>query len=126
MVIKVNKYILSIEKVPVVTLKTIMKEVMEKMTEFKIGCVVVLDSKKKLVGILTDGDIRRIILNSQKPLSAILIDDIEEYLNKKPVTIKSDDEAKKAAQILENLGHYLPILNNKKEFLGLFRGILLD
>ena len=121
----VEKYILPREKVPLVTLKTIMKEVMEQMTEFKCGCAVVLDKKKGLVGILTDGDIRRIMLNSQKPLSAILIDDIEIYLNKNPVTIKPDDNPKKSAQLLENLGHYLPVLNNKKEFLGLFRGILI-
>ena len=38
-----------------------------KMTEFKCGCAVVLDKKKGIVGILTDGDIRRIMLNSQKP-----------------------------------------------------------
>ena len=80
---------------------------------------------KKLIGVVTDGDIRRIMLNSQKPLSAILIDDIEIYLNKNPVTIKPNDDAKKSAQLLENLGHYLPVLNNKKEFLGLFRGILI-
>ena len=122
----VEKYILPREKVPLVSLKTIMKEVMEQMTEFKCGCAVVLDKKKGLVGILTDGDIRRIMLNSQKPLSAILIDDIEIYLNKNPVTIKPDDNAKKSTQLLENLGHYLPVLDKKNTFLGLFNGHLVD
>ena len=35
-------------------------------------------------GILTDGDIRRKILNVQKPFSALLGDDLILHINKKP------------------------------------------
>ena len=124
--LKVKKYILPLEKVPVVTLKTIMKIVLEKMTEFQVGCAIVLDDKRKLTGILTDGDIRRIMLNSKKPLSAILIDDIEVYLTKNPVTTNPEDDVDKAIKTLEDVGHYLPVLDKKNTFLGLFNGHLVD
>ena len=52
------------------------------MNKFKLGTICVIDDNEKLLGIFTDGDFRRIFLNIHKPLSAILIQDIIEYMKK--------------------------------------------
>jgi len=55
---------------PVVTEQTILKEALEEMDNFRLGVACVVDNKGHLIGILTDGDIRRKLLSVQKPLSA--------------------------------------------------------
>ena len=44
---------------PLVSENQIMKEVIIEMTSKSLGCVGVLNSKKELIGIITDGDLRR-------------------------------------------------------------------
>ena len=46
-------------------------------------CLIVLDNKKKLVGTLTDGDIRRLLLNG-----ANFDDKVLKFVNKKPFILK--------------------------------------
>ena len=47
-----------------------LKEALESMMRLKFGVCFCVRDNGKLVGILTDGDIRRKILNIQKPFSA--------------------------------------------------------
>ena len=57
------------------------------MTEKKYGCVVVLDSKKKIMkGIITDGDLRRLLLENQN-LSSVKAENI---MTTNPLTITKD------------------------------------
>ena len=46
-------------------------------------CLIVLDNRNKLVGTLTDGDIRRILLNG-----ADFDDKLLKFVNKKPFILK--------------------------------------
>ena len=47
------------EDLPLVTPDTLMSEALITMTEKGFGCIGVLDTQKKLIGIITDGDLRR-------------------------------------------------------------------
>ena len=49
------------------------------MDEYKLGIICIIDDNFKLLGVITDGDLRRAILKSQKPFSAILVDDVIDY-----------------------------------------------
>ena len=62
---------------------SIMDAVLE-MTEKKYGCAVLIDSQKKIKGIITDGDLRRAI----KKLN--MSDKATSIMNKKPVTATPD------------------------------------
>ena len=54
------------------------------MTEKKYGCAVMIDKHKKIIGILTDGDLRRAI-------KSIQVDDkVSSIIKNKPITAKSD------------------------------------
>ena len=57
---------LMIKKLPIVHLETNFKELVDVMTSGKLGLCIVVENEK-LVGIITDGDLRRALKASQKP-----------------------------------------------------------
>ena len=60
---------------PVVPYNMILKEALEEMNKYNLGVACLVDKKNILKGIITDGDIRRKLLNDQKPFSAFFVDD---------------------------------------------------
>ena len=86
------------------------------MSKFNYGVAVVLDKNKKIVGIFTDGDLRR-TLQKYSDLSNLKIRDI---MTKKPFTIGSDILAAEALNILEsNEITSLLIKSNTNQLLGI-------
>lgn len=80
-----------------------------------VGFVLVTDKKNKLLGILTDGDVRRLISNGI-PLDGKKIDDL---MTRNPKTI---DETASLAQTIEHMQKdeitALAVINTKKELKG--------
>jgi dTDP-glucose pyrophosphorylase len=70
----------------------------------------VVDSEKKLLGTVTDGDIRRGILNNKT-----MTDPVEMIMNPKPVSISINDSEKKFQQIttLNKRCRIIPVLDEK-------------
>jgi len=93
---------------PNITIRQAMKT-LDKTAE---KCLLVVDETKKLLGTLTDGDLRRGILSGMK-FSEI----ISECYNSMPVTIKENDfDQNKAILLLkENKIDLIPILNDEKK-----------
>ncbi len=75
----IEDILLAPEAIPVMPPKTLMKEALEMMTASRLGLACVLDGDGRLVGLFTDGDLRRLLLRSQKPLSALFSDDIIDH-----------------------------------------------
>ena len=75
--ILVSEVMLSVEMCPIISENVILKEALEQMGALKLGVSCIVDSDGKLMGIITDGDIRRKLLKSQKPLyvSCLLLED---------------------------------------------------
>ena len=87
------------------------------MNKHKLGTVCVADEKLHLQGIFTDGDLRRIFLKIQKPLSAILIDDISIYMNKNPLKLNFEDcSSKEDIKLIMKKIRYGIYLSLKKIF----------
>jgi CBS domain-containing protein len=61
------------------------KEAMSIITTNHRGCVVVVDEHKHLVGVLSDGDIRRSLIKGVSMLS-----NIENTINRNPIFLKND------------------------------------
>jgi len=100
---------------PVVDENTIVKEALEKMDTFHLGIVCITDSDKQLLGIMTDGDIRRKLLAVQKPLPAFFIDDAINQAIKNPLTATYDTSLFDAVNLMEEKQVWdLPILDNNK------------
>ena len=100
---------------PVVTEQTILKEALEEMDNFRLGVACVVNNKGHLIGILTDGDIRRKLLSVQKPLSAFFIDDAIEYSTPNPIVISPSNSLYEAHALMGKKQVWeLPVVDNNK------------
>ena len=72
--------------------------------------VVIVDEKNKLVGILTDGDLRRAILNKKNIESSI-----EDCMTKAPITLNGSEIAIEAVNIMEKFKVNCFLITDKDE-----------
>jgi arabinose-5-phosphate isomerase len=86
------------EAVPRVLHTASMAEAVSEMSSKGLGMTCVVDQAGKLVGILTDGDLRRLLLKSDRPLEGA----VAYAMTTKPVTIAPDALAGEALRILED------------------------
>jgi arabinose-5-phosphate isomerase len=85
------------EAIPVVRISTPMAEVIDEMNRKGLGMSCVVDEQSHLVGIITDGDLRRHTVNGTQILSR-RADDI---MTRRPVTVSRETLAAEAIHILE-------------------------
>ena len=117
---KVKNLILDFSESAVVEEKTILKVTLEKMIHFKIGMACIVNKKKILLGVITDGDLRRKLINNQKPWSALLNDDVIDHCKKKPIVINENDNLNKAINIIRKYKIWdLPVLDKNNRLVGI-------
>jgi arabinose-5-phosphate isomerase len=86
------------DALPIVTKSTEMRKVLTHMTAKEVrGVVGVVDGNEQLIGIITDGDIRRCLEKSGNPLS----ETVENLMSRNPKTIDGSELAEKALFIME-------------------------
>ena len=78
---------LPLEKTPKTSGRTLLKEALELMDKHQLGIVCISDADGALEGIITDGDIRRMLSTVQKPLAALMSDDVFVHAIKSPTTV---------------------------------------
>jgi arabinose-5-phosphate isomerase len=83
---------------PVVTEDMLVKDVLVKITSSHAGAASVTNREKKLVGIFTDGDLRR----NLERYPNLLRKKVKDVMTKNPVVVKDDDLASSALKVLEN------------------------
>jgi len=83
--------------IPIVFEDTPMKEALLEMTSKKLGITAVQDRQNRLSGVITDGDLRRLL----KGESDLLIRRAGEVMTRNPKVITADALAAKAVQIME-------------------------
>lgn len=104
---KLGSLLLNVEEImikgndlPLASSKTLLKDVIVEMTSKQLGCCGVFsENNNKLIGIFTDGDLRRLVNND---ISANLNISIEKFMNNKPYSIKSGLTANEALEFLGN------------------------
>jgi arabinose-5-phosphate isomerase len=82
---------------PIVSAATRMHDVMHEMSHKKLGMTCVVDDHRRLVGIVTDGDLRRLMLKGPEFLNQTAGD----VMTRDPVTVRRDTLAAEALHILE-------------------------
>jgi len=85
------------DTIPIVKEDTPLKDVIYEISSKKMGVTAVVDGKRVLKGIVTDGDLRR-LLEKGKDVFEIKASEI---MSKNPKTIDKDELAAKALQIME-------------------------
>ena len=117
---KISDLIIPKSKIPVLLEKNVLKDALDKMGKFKFGICFCVDKKGKLIGVMTDGDIRRKILNVQKPFSALLNDDFDLHINKKPKKILNTSSLASGLRLMkQNLIWDLPVVDKLKKLQGM-------
>lgn len=84
---------------PAVSVNTLLKDIILEITSNRLGATAVLDNHKKLVGIITDGDLRRML--NQHPNDSILELIAGEIMTSDPVTITAEEYAVSALQLMQ-------------------------
>ena len=97
-------------QVPSVPLSTPMKSILEEMSQKSLGMTCVIDNNNKLVGIITDGDLRRQL---QKFGKTTLTKNAQECMTPNPLAIDKEELAAKALHIMEKKKVTSLIVKNK-------------
>lgn len=105
---------------PVLPEGAVLKKVLDQMTLFKLGVACIVDSKGVLVGIVTDGDLRRILLGKQNPLPALLVTDALEFSSPHPKTVSAMDSIEHCIEVMKvSRISDIPVVGPKHELLGI-------
>jgi arabinose-5-phosphate isomerase len=83
--------------IPQVGPETTMIDVVREMSAKKLGMTCVMDSRSALVGIITDGDLRRFLEGGVDLLGR----KAEECMTPRPITIRGEEPAARALQVME-------------------------
>jgi len=98
-------------ELPIVDAKTKLKDAIVKISEGRIGTVLVTDEQNRLLALVSDGDIRRALMSEDFSLD----DDVLKYATINPKTI--DDEnmlASEALVIIEDMKIQLLVVTDKE------------
>jgi arabinose-5-phosphate isomerase len=89
------------DDVPIVTNTTLIKDAIYEISSKKMGITSVVNKDGKLVGVISDGDLRRWIERTEKSGENLLSKKAEEIMTKKPKVANKDSLAAEAVAIME-------------------------
>lgn len=119
--LQVRDIMTPLDKVAVVSPKQSLKETILLMTKKPQGAAIVSDNSKTLIGIITDGDLRRGFAQNGN-INELIVNDV---MNKKPIFIYSNARLQDAVTLMEDRISQisvLPVLENKNnKCVGLLR-----
>ena len=113
--VKVND-LLRKDNLPIVSRETILKDAIITMSEGRLGSVIIVDKDEKVVGLLSDGDLRRALMKSDFSIDCT----VETIATMNPKTFEDENLlASDALQIIENYKiQQLIITDKNKKLLG--------
>tara|TARA_R110001632_G_scaffold54145_1_gene132964 strand:+ start:590 stop:1537 length:948 start_codon:yes stop_codon:yes gene_type:complete len=102
-------------QLPVITANATIKEVIQKITEGKLGLVVVLD-ENRVKGVITDGDIRRTMESREKEFFGLVANDL---MSSNPKSILESDKLISASNLMsDHKINSLLVVNKDNDFVG--------
>ena len=111
--LKVSDIMHKEDEVPVTEKDSLMSDVIIQMTTKSFGCVAVLDERKLLAGIITDGDLRRHM--SDKLLQQLA----EDVMTPRPKSIRPIALASEAVAVMNELEITTLFVTEKKSVVGI-------
>jgi arabinose-5-phosphate isomerase len=111
---------LPLSKAPVIQSDASLKKALDKMTEHRLGIALIVGSDEKLVGVLTDGDLRRLLLSHQSPLPELLITPAINFGTRTAFVIISSASVEEAAKLMSEKEIWdLPVVDGSGKLIGL-------
>jgi arabinose-5-phosphate isomerase len=94
-------------------------DAIEVLNKNKWGAVFIVDKSNKLLGILTDGDARRVYAKNQEPMAQLNSDPITKYMNANPSKVTTETKVVDLIKVMNQKGFLCaPVVNGKDEFVG--------
>ncbi len=104
------------KNLPIVSHETKLREAIVKMTEGRLGNAIIVDEQNRVLGVLSDGDLRRALMRSDFDMDGIAL----EFATKNPKAC--EDETALASDILAFIEEYkiqfLPVVDKDKKIVG--------
>tara|TARA_B100000315_G_C14560507_1_gene580312 strand:- start:71 stop:517 length:447 start_codon:yes stop_codon:yes gene_type:complete len=108
------------EKNPVVDEKSCFRDVLEAMDIQSLGAVNVVDSKNRLMGIITDGDLRRLMLKTQDTLAELFMKKVTMIMIKNPKTLSTDSSLEECLRLLKKYRFWVvPVVDKENRLSGM-------
>lgn len=95
---KVSDIMHSGDKLPLIAQDATLKEAVLEISKKGLGIVAVIDDKRRLLGVVTDGDLRR-ILDSEEDIRNLKV---TQFMTKKPKVIAAEALAVEAVELVNN------------------------
>jgi arabinose-5-phosphate isomerase len=122
LLLQVKDLMIKNEKLPLCSPKQLLVDTLVELSNKQCGCVLVADPGKQLLGLFTDGDLRRSLLHYG---SEVLERSMEELMTKTPRTMASSALAWDALQEMERdpqkLINVLPVVDADRKIEGLIK-----
>ncbi|HRW98498.1 MAG TPA: KpsF/GutQ family sugar-phosphate isomerase, partial [Cyclobacteriaceae bacterium] len=106
--------IMASRELPIVDLETPLKDVIIEISSKRLGAAAVITPERELLGIITDGDLRRML---QKGIQ-IETAKAKDVLTKNPKTIESGELAVKALQVMQQNSITQLVVMKERKVLG--------
>lgn len=120
MSIKAKDKMKKLAEIPVLEEKASLKKALDIMSQKHLGIACFVDNSGKLKGLLTDGDLRRLLLTKQSPLPALLVSDALTFGNISPLVAFEEDEISKLRDVMNSKQIWdLPIVDADYKLIGL-------
>ena len=120
MSIKAKDKMKKLEEIPVLNESASLKKCLDLMSIKSLGIACFVGESGELKGLLTDGDLRRLLLTKQSPLPALLVSDGLSFGNSNPTTAYMEDEISKLQTIMNQKQIWdLPIVDSNNKLIGL-------
>lgn len=120
MSIKARDKMKKLSDIPVLEEDASLKKALDLMSEKRLGIACFVDKSGVLKGLLTDGDLRRLLLTKQSPLPALLIANALSFGISKPSVAHEDDDMGKLKELMNVKQIWdLPIIDSNNKLIGL-------
>jgi arabinose-5-phosphate isomerase len=103
---------------PVIPVNQTIKEMLARITSFRVGAISVINDRNELVGLVTDYDIRK-ALESEQNIFSLRISDM---MNPHPAVIAADEKAVRALEIMRDRNKptaVLPVIDADRRAIGM-------
>jgi len=88
--------------VPVADQSATLRDAIELVSQYKLGCLFLTDGDGKLSGVLTDGDLRRCFQSCEGTIEALMDSAVSTVMTQAPLTISSNELAAVGLRTMED------------------------
>lgn len=109
------------EKIPEVSDDSFLRDALVKMNEFAFGFCAIINNKMEVVGVFTDGDLRRRLVDMNLNFSALMLTEMKNLVQNQFHFVENND-SKEIQKLYEKFKvNEILLVNGQKQLLGVFR-----